>query len=264
MKCFITKFPEVISNKDLPYFGALKLKVTKGERVQLNLQPYSGNIDVYKDNGELFYSFSENNNDYPSYTPTEDGYLIVKNKYNLKTLPLALEINNTSGYSLNCSLQEIKYCSHIKRIEGYFTGNINEIAGLDELESIIDAGNQVYGNIEDISNLHLENMQAVLGYNRITGDMSRAPHGANYMLLMNNKNRVFSWETERSSDEPIITFKEIHFDKYLDAMLINMAKMSVDNTSTDKNISVCGDRTTASDAAISTLQNKGYTISILN
>ena len=127
-----------------------------------------------------------------------------------------------------------------------------------------DAGNQVYGNIEDISNLHLQNMQAVLGYNRIVGDMSRAPHGANYMFLMNNKNRVFSWETERSSDEPIITFKEIHFDKYLDAMLTNMAKMSVDNTSTDKNISVYGNRTASSDAAISTLQNKGYTISILN
>lgn len=264
MKCFITKCTEVISNKDLPYFGALKLKVTKGELVKLNLQPYADKIDVYKDNGELFYSFTENNNAYPEYTPTEDGYLIVKNKYNLKKLPDANDQDSTSGYSLNCSLHELKYCSHIKEIFGYFTGNINEIAGLDELVNFNDAGNQVYGNIEDISNLHLQNMQAVLGCNRIVGDMSRAPHGANYMYLKNNKNRVFSWETERSSDEPIITFKEIHFDKYLDAMLTNMAKMSVDNTSTDKNISVYGNRTASSDAAISTLQNKGYTISIFN
>ena len=64
-----------------------------------------------------------------------------------------------------------------------------------------------------------------------------------------------------SFDSFIISLPYAKMGNYIDAMLINQAKCQA-STSSNKTISVNGTRTSASDAAIQTLQSKGYTVSV--
>lgn len=71
----------------------------------------------------------------------------------------------------------------------------------------------------------------------------------------------FNWKSERDNNYNIISLQDVHLGSDVDAMLINQSKCVV-NVNTAKTISVFGNKTSASDAAVQALQSKGYTVSI--
>lgn len=95
----------------------------------------------------------------------------------------------------------------------------------------------------------------IIGINNVTGDLS----------LMKNKftfisGGKFTWKNERDNSYPIISMSYVNIGEDCDKMLINQAKCPASSKS--KKISIIGTRTSASDAAVQTLQSKGYTVSI--
>lgn len=98
---------------------------------------------------------------------------------------------------------------------------------------------------------------SLYGAEKITGDLS----------LMNNKLHsvyagTLTWKNERDNTYPIISLQYVNLGEDCDRMLINQAKCPASTVAPAKNIVVFGTRTSASDNAISTLQEKGYTVSV--
>ena len=92
----------------------------------------------------------------------------------------------------------------------------------------------------------------------LTGDVSKMlKDGGQVMFSV----ETFTW-SNRPSDYKILAIIGCNLGTYVDQMLIDQAKLDVGDTYSDKIIDVIGTRTSASDAAVATLQGKGFTISV--
>lgn len=124
---------------------------------------------------------------------------------------------------------------------------------------------KVYGEFIPSNYPSLRSVNGVFRGNSVYGDISKI--GNENFLTMSGNNSKFSWKTNRNNSYKILAFEgNPNFGEDLDAMLINQAKCVVGFTSSDnsfkKAIRACGTKTSASDAAVTTLQQKGYTVSI--
>lgn len=90
----------------------------------------------------------------------------------------------------------------------------------------------------------------------LTGDMSKLNSKIEFLSFSGHTTN-FTWKGTKGGK--IIACDNCNFGNDLDAFLNNMAKLEV---GTYKTINVIGTRTSASDAAVTTLQSKGYTVSI--
>ena len=147
------------------------------------------------------------------------------------------------------------------------TGDISNIAKLTSLRFLSLSYTSVYGNIESIKNIKIKNTHDLFKGNNIGGDISQINTSDYCISFIGRKNKDVSWKTTRSSSEKILSIEgSPNFGSDLDAMLINQAncvKGFSDNSLTyEKTITATGTRTSASDAAVQTLQSKGYTVSI--
>ena len=97
-------------------------------------------------------------------------------------------------------------------------------------------------------------------YSKLTGDLAILPDVCNEVATYFDKGSVFTWST-RPSSAYIIALGGAPLPSNVDKMLQDQAQCKV-GTPTKKVISVIGTRTSASDAAVATLQQKGYTVSI--
>ena len=120
----------------------------------------------------------------------------------------------------------------------------------------------IFGNLSNLSNLvklREINMQQAT----ISGDIATLPSSVCFVSLFNNKGTT-TWSTRPTSSK-IIALESVTISN-IDEMLINQANCQtgykVSDPSYYKVISASGTRTTASDDAVATLQQKGYTISI--
>jgi hypothetical protein len=99
-----------------------------------------------------------------------------------------------------------------------------------------------------------------LQYSKLTGDLAILPNACCEVYLYYNKGSVFTWST-RPSSAYIISLGGASLYSNVDKMLQDQAQCQVGPTA-NKTISATGTRTSASDAAVTTLQQKGYTVSI--
>ena len=98
----------------------------------------------------------------------------------------------------------------------------------------------------------------------LSGDLASIP---NNILFFNSYrgNSKFTW-TKGSSRTNILACANLHCSN-IDDMLNDMADKTASFAGQDayyKSINLVGTRTSASDAAVQTLQSKGYTVSITN
>lgn len=171
-----------------------------------------------------------------------------------------------TGTQITGDIANMLGMSSLKSLSASFTnitGNIADLSGMNELGTIELAGTLVTGNIADLSGMNNLNYLNI-NHSHITGDIS---------LLMQNKkegsilatNTTLSWKQTRPSSSYILAIEDAVLED-VDAMLINQANCQVGFISSSgpgkKMIKVSGTRTSASDAAVATLQQKGYTISI--
>ena len=126
------------------------------------------------------------------------------------------------------------------------------------------SGSAVYG---DISNFSAASTLKQLSIDdaKLTGDISLLPSELLY-FRNSNKKSIFTWNTEREVNSSIIGLYKINLGNDVDKMLINQSKCTAkelgNNPSWFRTINAFGTRTSASDAAVQTLQSKGYTVSI--
>ena len=148
------------------------------------------------------------------------------------------------------------------------SGDIANLKNLTALTSLnlYNAQVPLTGNIGQLSTLS-SCISMSLKYSKLTGDLAILPSKLIFVSFANDKGSVFTWST-RQSTAKIIAIEGNASLTNIDKMLQDQAQCQVGFLSNDpvwlKTISVAGNRTSASDAAVATLQQKGYTISIAN
>ena len=118
---------------------------------------------------------------------------------------------------------------------------------------------QVSGDIAALKNLTALTIMEFKNVTGLRGDMGTLPD--NILFFTGGKGN-FTWTT--SSRTYILATEGAHCDR-IDDMLNDMATKTAKFAGDEawyKTISLIGTRTSASDAAVQTLQSKGYTVSI--
>ena len=161
------------------------------------------------------------------------------------------------------ALSNMKNLSYISLNSPYITGDINNFSSLPNLSSIIC--NDVPGLYGDVSNLSSNSLTSIyLGNASLMGDLSKIGPSCTFFTNSGGKS-TFTW-TERPSSAKILALEGPLKIDNIDKMLQDQAQCQVGITSDTeiwfKTISAKGTRTSASDAAVQTLQSKGYTVSI--
>ena len=144
------------------------------------------------------------------------------------------------------------------------SGDIASLSKLTKLTSLTIAGTQVSGDIASLSGL-TELTQINLRYSIVSGDIAKLPAKCRYVSFDDDKGVKKTWSS-RDSNALILAISGSAKLDNVDKMLIDQSNCQIGFSSSDglkyKTISVVGNRTSVSDSALSTLQNKGYTVSI--
>lgn len=135
--------------------------------------------------------------------------------------------------------------------------NLSNLVNLEKLDFNFCRG--IYGNITSLKDLS-KVKELNLEYCIVNGDLSQVNANCCYVDLTYSYDSKLTW-TARSSSANVISFITSGSIDNLDKMLQDQANCVVPNYS-NKIIAGGGHRTSASDEAVSNLQNKGYTISI--
>ena len=170
-------------------------------------------------------------------TPNISGDIAnLKNLTNLGYLNLGL----TQAYGDIANLKNLTNLGYLNVGTQYSSGDIGTLSGLINVTEI----NLVGGSF--------------------TGDLSKLPDSCKSIAFGQN-NTVLSW-TNRPSTAYILSITGDAKITDVDKMLQDQAQCQVGITESSlvyyKTISCVGNRTSASDAAVATLQSKGYTVSI--
>ena len=130
--------------------------------------------------------------------------------------------------------------------------------GLSSTTSVLTGDIGVLNKITKLTIVNISN-------SNLTGDLALIPPLCKFASFQNSKGSKFSW-SQRSESSKILAIEGSPFISDIDKMLVNQAQCQSDITSSDaiwyKTISCSGTRTSTSDAAVQTLQSKGYTVSI--
>ena len=146
------------------------------------------------------------------------------------------------------------------------SGDISAISKLTNLNLLELSYTQISGTIDSLANINNITELIFLKGLSLTGDMSKVPTRVNFISQLDRKvNTNFTWTTNGRQNATFLAMEGlIPFDTVsMDNMLIDQATCTVDSNSTNswkKIISVSGTRTSASDAAVTAIQNKGITI----
>ena len=139
--------------------------------------------------------------------------------------------------------------------------DISAITNLSELSYLYV--NKLKGNINTINNLqHLRVLDSPAA--ELTGDLALLPSSMYRISLEKATKSSFSW-SDRPSSAKILSIYGSMVLSNIDKMLIDNANCEVPTKGDDniKNFFIIGRRTSASDSAVQTLQNKGYSVWII-
>lgn len=139
-------------------------------------------------------------------------------------------------------------------------GDISSIQNLSKLSSVNFMYTGVTGSVSSLKNLTLLK-DCYLYAGSFSGDLALLPASCSYISFRYDKGSNLTWSS-RSSSSVILSIDGTANLDNVDKMLQDQANCQVPNSTVQKVISVVGTRTSASDAAVQTLQKKGYTVSI--
>ena len=139
-------------------------------------------------------------------------------------------------------------------------GTLNNLTGLTAIT--INRSPNIFANLEKLN--QLTKLDTIfMSEVSLNGDVATLAPSVRCLVLANYTGTI-TWST-RPTTSKIIALSGVAISN-IDEMLTNQAKCKVGFNSSDmpyfKTISVKGTRTSASDAAVATLQQKGYTVSI--
>lgn len=174
------------------------------------------------------------------------------------------------------SVENVGYFSDIKPLTSLYylaLSNANIKGSLSDLESLTNLGyiivgdtsNKLTGNVSSLKAMtKLDTLAIINSY--VIGDLATLPSTCRSAAFdYHDTNAVFDWSSRPASSK-IIAIRGNPKLNNIDKMLQDQANCVVGFTSADdasyKKIEVSGTRTSASDAALATLQQKGYTVTI--
>ena len=179
------------------------------------------------------------------------------------------------------SLSGLKLLSYIHLERASITGNLSSLSGLTGLTKIYLRETKTSGDTSvlrcyNLTVLNLTNatfnvnsMKAfnklesvILYYSSISGDIATLSDTLSLLMAPNATSKSCTWSSRKSSAK-IISMPYYLITDNIDKMLQDQAQCQADAASSYKTIAAKGTRTSASDAAVQTLQSKGYTVSIL-
>ena len=183
----------------------------------------------------------------------------------------ALTYVNFSSAKITGDLSNFKDKSLLTRLylnSPFVTGDFSAFANCTSLVHLQINCSQVGGDISSFANTQVREVRlSQNGKQQITGDIAKLPNGCYYLSFDNGSNTSLTW-TSRDTAKTIIGIYGSPKVTNVDDLLIGMAKCTVSSYITPssssylKTIAVTGTRTSASDAAVQTLQSKGYTVSV--
>ena len=167
-----------------------------------------------------------------------------------------IQLQNTKVKGNISSFSNLTKCTEINLYNCVCYGDISSLQKLTKLSRIIIPG--LSGNLSYLASMsELKNIET--SNSTLTGDIATLPSKVATFTAHNNS-ATFSWSS-RSSSSTIISIVGSPVISNIDKMLQDQANCIVPTTNY-KIIEVTGTRTSASDAAVATLQSKGYTVSI--
>ena len=214
----------------------------------VNGMPIYGDISAFK-NLTAFYGFGA------SYTQISGDIANLKNLTNLTDLRL-------SNTNISGDIAAFKNLTNLTVLSSLFTQISGDIANLKNLTNLTDlhlSNTNISGDIAAFKNLTKIANMSFKNVAGLTGDMGTLPDN---ILFFTGGSGKFTWT--KSSRAYILAVENARCDK-IDDMLNDMATKTAKFAGNEiwyKRISLIGSRTSVSDAAIQTLQSKGYTVSI--
>lgn len=177
-----------------------------------------------------------------------------------------LTMIDCTGSSISGDLKNLSNLLKLNTIKMYATnvnGDINSLSNLAELQYFYAPNTN--GDVASLSGLNkLKEFSSA--NSSIIGDLSKVPSNCYLFEVANYKGNGFTWSSRPSSSN-IFAIQGSPKIENIDKMLQDLAQCNAAIPSTGetfyKKISAIGTRTPASDAAVQTLQSKGYTVSII-
>lgn len=271
---------EIVGNG---YFTDAGLSANKGKTMTAlaSLNPFA---EVYFSNGD--YDISIKNKYAINYmdAPSPVSLNIDELSYSKDLTQLTLASKKVTGDI--SAVKDLTALTQISLQNSQVTGDISAVKDLTALTQILVQGSKISGDIAALGKLnkllycYIDNLKgdvSVLAktselirfstnHSSLFGDLSVASKNLNFFGCILSDDSKFTWNTTRSSNSKIMALQGAVAMDNIDAMLINQANCTKDITSSSnsifKTIAVIGTRTSASDAAVQTLQSKGYTVSI--
>ena len=273
---------------------SLNIKVNKESKVELVGNGYFTDENLGTNKGKSLL-LSPNTDNY-IYISNNDVAISISDKYALTGIFHQAVVYpwNASGDKshIKYNLEDLKYSAALTNLSvksANISGDISALTNLTALVTMDLSKTQVSGDIANLKTLtaltsmNLSNMQnpltgnisnlksltkctdIKLDYSKLTGDLATLPASCRFVSFYKDKGSTFTWTT-RSSSAKIIAIASDAALTNIDKMLQDQAQCQVGFSSSNdvwlKTISVTGNRTSASDDAVATLQQKGYTISI--
>ena len=199
------------------------------------------------------------------YVDASKGVTIsIDNKYNLEKLDV-YRSTDTNELTVDLNFEDLKYCKKLSRLALTYmtlTGDISALQNLTALTTIGLDSTQVTGSLDILANLP-SGLTFDMGNNTLSGDYFKFlnEHTNSDVVCSGN----FNYTTKSWSGK---SYRRIGGDDFtcnnLDNFLNDFQVVSVSstNSSVSPSITMKGTRTSASDAAVSALQSKGFTVSI--
>ena len=282
-KCFITKLNGIVSSPDILKLGEMRINVTKLDNPTSKTQYFSftfnekSDIEIIGDGYFTNENLSENygkkktvepNTDTIIYVSNGDFGLSISDKYSLKNI-VVFTLNYSISNKKMSDIEVLKFSKNLVNLNlpnTQVSGDIGGLKTLTALTSLSLYNTQVpcTGNIGELSALS-KCTEILIKYSKLSGDLATLPSVCRFVSFDGDKGSVFTW-SERPSSAKILAIQGTANLTNVDKMLQDQAQCQVGFSASDaswyKTIFITGTRTSASDAAVQTLQSKGYTVSI--
>ena len=174
-----------------------------------------------------------------------------------------LNLYNTQVNGDIANLNSLTALTTISMSNTSVSGDIANLKSLTALTGLDLSSTQVTGDIAQLESC--PNIGELRVPNSVVGDLAKLPAKCYFVSLKGDNTATYTW-TSRSSSSNIFAIEGNITVTNIDKMLQDLAQCQTAIPSSGqawfKKISVAGNRTAASDAAVAKLQEKGYTISI--
>lgn len=216
-----------------------------------NLQSIRGNISVLSNKSALTYIAMAN-------TGVTGDISALANKSALTFLQLHMTnvYGNISALAASTLLTTISvYNSNVSGDVGSI-GHLSLVTVLNIANTGISGTLSSLGGMSALRGVYCHNASGLTG-----GNLALMPAGFYYIESPTNALPA-TWTTTRPSASSIISMNRVNFGNQVDTVLNNLANCAINANDAHKIISLIGTRTSASDAAVTTLRSKGYTVTL--